>query len=314
MGTTELFDFATFADGPGYSGFGHAHGPGIDLRPELPQTTQDLIGIDLTHRIDTSEIGGGVFSSARGGGGGGGGGSGGGTTFTNYTTAGAAGSVYNITIEFKGTWTTQAHDIFVQAADRLASLITGEIPDVNVIMRGGLRLVDDIFISAELKAIDGVGGILGQAGPTSMRTGSYFPATATMQFDSADTANYVTLGLFDEIVTHEMLHSVGFGSIWSYKGVVSGSDFVGTHAVTEFQALLAAAGRPADNGVPIETDGGSGTAGAHWDEAYFNNELMTGYINGSNNLLSKMTVASLWDLGYQVSMNSAGIDSGYVLT
>jgi hypothetical protein len=41
---------------------------------------------------------------------------------------------------------------------------------------------------------------------------------------------------------------------------------------------------------------------------------MTGYINTSNNLLSKMTVASLWDLGYQVNMNSSQIDSGYVLT
>ncbi|HEX5379333.1 MAG TPA: hypothetical protein VFW47_12200, partial [Phenylobacterium sp.] len=179
MGTTERFDFASFDNGTGNSGFGLAHGPGIDLRPELPQTTGDLIGIDLSHRIDTSEIASASASGGGKGGGGGGGGSGGGTSFANYTTHASA---YNITIEFKGTWSQSLHDVFTSAADRLANLITGDVPDVNVIMRGGVKLVDDILITAELKAIDGVGGILGQAGPTSLRAGSYLPATATMQF------------------------------------------------------------------------------------------------------------------------------------
>ena len=31
--------------------------------------------------------------------------------------------------------------------------------------------------------------------------------------------------------------------------------------------------------IAVEQDGGSGTAGSHWDEETFNNELMTGYIN-----------------------------------
>ena len=30
---------------------------------------------------------------------------------------------------------------------------------------------------------------------------------------------------------------------------------------------------------PVEQDGGSGTAGSHWDEETFGNELMTGYVN-----------------------------------
>ena len=305
MATTERFDFSAYDNGIGNSGFGHAHGPGIDLRPELPQSTPDLIGIDLTHRIDVADVVGGPLSAKPGGGGGG-------STFGNFTTN-VPGSSYNITIEFKGTWTQELHDVFTTAATRLANLITGDVPDVSVRMKNVLLQVDDIYITAELKAIDGVNGILGQAGPTSIRTGTYFPATASMQFDSADAQAFYNLGLFDEIVTHEMLHSVGFGSIWSYKNVVSGSDFVGAHAVSEYQTLLAAAHLPTDNGVPIETDGGSGTAGSHWDETTFDNELMTGYINDSNNLLSRMTVASLWDLGYQVNMSSNQIDGGYAL-
>ena len=304
MGTTERFDFASFDNGVGNSGFGQAHGPGIDLRPELPQTTPDLIGVDLTHRIDVSDI---DWSAASGGAAGkpGGGGGGGGTSFANYTTTASA---YNITIEFKGTWTQDLHDVFVNAADRLANLITGDIPNVAVIMKGGLKVVDDLFITAELKAIDGVGGILGQAGPTSVRTGSYFPATASMQFDSADAANYNAQHLFDEIVTHEMLHSVGFGTIWGYLGLVSGSDFIGANAVAEYNALLHGGSA---TGVPLETGGGSGTAGSHWSETVFDHELMTGYIDLAPDPLSAMTVASLKDLGYQVNM-SGPID-GYAL-
>jgi hypothetical protein len=302
---SDRFDFAAYADGPGNSGFGKAHGPGIDLRPELPQSTPDLFAVDLSHRIDVADLG---LAAAKGGGGGGpgGGGGGGGGSFADFTTA---VSNYNITIQFKGTsWTQDAYDIFVAAAKRLAGLVVGDVQDVSVIMKGGVRFVDDIFITAELKAIDGVNGILGQAGPTSVRTNGSLPATGTMQFDSADTSRFIDLDLFDEIVTHEMLHVMGFGTIWDRLGLVSGSNFVGGNAVDEYELLTGGS----ETGVPLETDGGSGTAFSHWDEVQFDNELMTGYINLSNNLLSRMTVASLEDLGYVVNYGGQ-IDNGYVL-
>ena len=309
MSGTDRFDFSTFDNGVGNSGFGQAHGRGVDLRPELPQTTPDLIGIDLSHRIDVAD-----FASAAGGAagkpGGGGGGGGGAPTFADYTTS-IAGSAYNITIQFKGTWTQDLHDVFVASANRLASLIVGDVQDVNVIMKGGMRLVDDILISAELKAIDGAGGILGQAGPTSIRSVGSLPATATMQFDSADAADFFNQGLFGVIVTHEMLHCVGFGTIWPNLGLVSGSTFTGANALAVYNDLLPA-GAPDASGVPLETGGGSGTAGSHWSEAVFDHELMTGYIDALPDPLSRMTVASLQDLGYQV--NYGGPIDGYVLS
>jgi hypothetical protein len=261
--------------------------------------------VDLTHRIDTSEIalpfGGVGHDAAKGGPGGGGGGGGGGLSFSNYT-AGAVGA-YNIVIEFKGSnWTQDLHDQFITAADRLVSLIIGDIPNVTVYGGGAPRTVDDILITAELKAIDGVGNILGQAGPTSIRTAGSLPATASMQFDIADAQNYQNQGLFGVIVQHEMIHSVGFGSIWSNLGLTSGSNFIGADALAQYRILT---NNPNATGVPLETGGGSGTAGSHWSEAVFHDELMTGYINvtpyGSNTALdplSRMTVASLHDLGY----------------
>ena len=284
--------------------------------PAVTATMADVIRVDLTEEIDwpgTIAVSG--SSAARGGGGGGGSTGGGGTggLLTSYTSQGA----YNVNIVFKGTWTSDLQGIFVNAANRISQIIVADVPAVSI--RG--VSIDDIQITAELKAIDGTGGVLGQAGPTALRSGSYLPATASMQFDSADAASFNSQGLFDEIVTHEMLHSIGIGSIWSYKGLVSGSTFIGANAMAEYDKLVDTF-QGFDNGVaalavPLETGGGSGTAGSHWSEAVFKNELMTGYINSTPfggmvaDPLSAMTIASLKDLGYAVDMSKA---DAYVLT
>ena len=57
--------------------------------------------------------------------------------------------------------------------------------------------------------------------------------------------------------------------------------------------------------VPVENTGGPGTAGGHWRESVFGNELMTGYLNPGTNPLSAMTIAAMIDLGYSVSLTAA---------
>ena len=291
-----------FVDGPGNSDYGHGHPRGLDLKAQLPTTTDGLIGIDLRHVITVDEV-----EAAKGGGGHGGGGGGtGGTSFPNYT-AGAVGG-YNITIQFNGTWTAELHQVFVDAADRLTALIIKDVPDVTVRSGGGApKVVDDILITAELGAIDGLYGILGQAGPTSVRTGSSLPATAQMQFDIADV-NDMGVAVFSEVVLHEMAHSLGFGSIWDRLGLVSNGQFIGTNANNEYHAL------GGTGFIPVEQDGGSGTAGSHWDEETFTNELMTGYINDGENYFTAMSAASFKDMGYGITTNYlAWADSGYDL-
>lgn len=290
--------------------------------PAIGAVQQDVIHVDLIRSLAAGDMGlSAAGSSAAKGKPGGGGDSGGGDTggtVSSYT-SGAAGA-YNVTILFKGTWTVALQDVFKASADRISAIIVGDVPNVRV--KGGT--IDDIQISAELKSIDGVGGILGQAGPTSLRIGSYLPATAVMEFDVADADNYRNQGLFDEIVTHEMLHSIGYGSIWSYKGLVSGSNFIGDNAMAEYDKLVDAFDGFADNGVdalavPLETGGGAGTVGSHWSEAEFRNELMTGYLDTVSPAsgmiaapLSMLTVASMKDLGYVVS--SAPPADAYFLT
>ena len=110
----------------------------------------------------------------------------------------------------------------------------------------------------------------------------------------------------EQNVLHEMLHSIGFGTNWRQLGLTEGSVrggdmvFTGENAIIAYNAELAdiAAGDPNSlNGVPVETDGGPGTAGGHWDEETFENELMSGFIDDPN-YISGMTVAALEDMGY----------------
>ena len=99
--------------------------------------------------------------------------------------------------------------------------------------------------------------------------------------------------------------------MWEEMGLVEAVGtpewrYVGPRAMREYGVLRNRAPTP----VPIETDGGPGTAGGHWDETALANELMTGFVNGANNPLSRVTIACLEDMGYQVNYEVA---DGYSL-
>jgi hypothetical protein len=186
-------------------------------------------------------------------------------------------------------------------------VIVGDVPSVLV----GGEVIDDLLIEAQGVAIDGPGGILGQAGPTNLRPASagvnaFLPAKGIMSFDTADLAQMQANGTLVDVITHEMGHVLGIGTIWRQKGVLSGAGtnnpkFTGTNAKKEF-GILKGTGPQA---VPVENTGGPGTRDSHWRESLFKNELMSGFIAAPNNPLSKMTAASLKDLGYVVDMSAA---------
>ena len=78
--------------------------------------------------------------------------------------------------------------------------------------------------------------------------------------------------------------------------------FTGRNAVREYTTLRG--GGPQTH-VPIANTGGAGTREGHWREATFDHELMTGFIDPGENPVSRMTIASLADLGYQVNLEAA---------
>lgn len=221
--------------------------------------------------------------------------------------AARAAAPFTISVVFLGGLTTTQKNAFKSAADRWSKVIVGDLP--NVVING--QLIDDVLIEASGAAIDGPGGILGQAGPTHLRpagagAAAFIPAKGRMQFDTADLAAMQANGTLKDVITHEMGHVLGIGTIWTNKGLLSGGSgnnpvFTGTNAKKEY-GILKGTG-PAV--VPVENTGGPGTKNSHWRDAVFGNELMTGFVAGPPNPMSRVTVASLKDLGYVVDLTKA---------
>lgn len=223
-----------------------------------------------------------------------------------------ATETYNITLKFASGSSTSVVNAMNAAASRWQKVITQGLPSVTVNIPAGAcgsnaaysGTIDDILVFTGNTDIDGPGGILAQSGPCSVRSASGLTTYSTLVFDTADLSQFSSQ--LADIAVHELGHSLGIGSLWSQFGLVSGVGttnpiYKGTNGVREYRA----AGGTLST-VPVENQGGQGTAGAHWRETTFKTELMTGYLNsGVFNPLSRMSVGSLQDMGYAVNYTAA---------
>ncbi|MBT3277869.1 MAG: PEP-CTERM sorting domain-containing protein [Phycisphaerales bacterium] len=239
-------------------------------------------------------------------------------------TAGAAG-IFDISLDYGST--SQA-DIdtygtaFNNAAATWENYISGYQPGININADGNSPIV----ITVNLDYIDGAGdaegNILGSAGPTRgyvnyNDTGYTFTTEGSMTFDTYDLDMMVAQpnNYFENVILHEMGHVLGIGTLWgpAYNDVyIEGSgEYTGASALAAYQAEF----DPEATFVPVELDGGSGTANSHWNEVgdedaltsqfnleSMNDELMTGWASGDM-YVSNVTLGSLEDIGYSVNYN-----------
>lgn len=220
-----------------------------------------------------------------------------------------ARSPFAITVRFRGGLTAAQKRAFASAADRWTRVIVGDLPPVTI----AGEVIDDILIEAEGAEIDGPGNILGQAGPTHLRPKSagaaaFLPAKGIMSFDKADLDAMQADGTLGDVITHEMGHVLGIGTVWMRKGLLKGEGgsnptFHGPAAMKEYGKLKGGSAGPTP--VPVENRGGGGTRDSHWRETVFQKELMTGFVDAKPNPLSRLTIASLQDMGYKVDMAKA---------
>jgi Leishmanolysin len=222
---------------------------------------------------------------------------------------------FNITLQVVGPGVTTADtNVFQNAIKRWEKVVVENIPSspylpYQMTFPNPLcippSVIDDLYLCAEIKAIDGAGTILGYGGPQAIRDDSKLPITGFMVFDAEDVSWMKSNGYWYSLVLHEIGHVLGIGTMWQSKNL-SGSatencPYFGTHATYEYQVLTGCKGS-----VPLETDYSEGTRCLHWDEECFQGELMTGFVQGMMPL-SRMTIAGLKDIGYTVSYDSADI-------
>ncbi len=238
------------------------------------------------------------------------------TTAVPWTTVRAGtGPGYGITIRLQADLppdqATQAVAAFNAAAARWEQVITADVADATIPNFNGcgnagpVGTIDDLIIDVTIAPIDGPGRVLGSAGFCA-RTGTIARA-GSMTFDSADVGPWLTANQFDRVVLHEMGHVLGIGTMWPTANLLDTTNpsdprFTGAAAVAEWRTLSS---DPTATGVPVEATGGTGTALAHWRETTFRSELMTGWISLTSSPLSRLSIASLGDLGYQVDLAAA---------
>lgn len=216
-------------------------------------------------------------------------------------------SAYDIVVRYVGAATARQRQAVDYAVGRWRSVITGDLPSVQATVPMGScfdtqpalnEVVDDILIFVEFEEIDGAGKILGEAGPCYIRNGSGLPVVGSLRLDAADLAQMEANGTLDAVVTHEIGHVLGFGTLWTRAGLLNGAgtadpQFSGAAAIAQYRMLGGTAA-----GVPVENTGSEGTRDGHWRESVFGSELMTGYVSRGTNPLSAMSAASMRDMGY----------------
>jgi len=141
---------------------------------------------------------------------------------------------FDITVKYSGDSHYQSY--FTAAAQRWQQVITAALPDVTSPTYG---FIDDVLIDVNVHYIDGVNNILGQAGPdaSALRSGSFLPYHGTVELDSADLAIMESNGTLFSVILHEMGHVLGIGSMWSYFGLRSGSQYTGAGGVNAYHQL-----------------------------------------------------------------------------
>jgi hypothetical protein len=131
-----------------------------------------------------------------------------------------------------------------------------------------------------------------------------------MSFDSADLGTLSSGGTLQDVITHEMLHVVGIGTLWISREPDLVTDTNTTTpkylGVSARQGCIAAGGTIAcANYVPVEgTPEAAGTRDAHWRENTFNTEMMTGFLDPTSPI-SGITIGGLKDLGFTVDESKA---------
>lgn len=210
-------------------------------------------------------------------------------------------SPFTIEVRFLGGLTQTQQAAFVAAADRWVTVIVGDLPavtlNIEALQVDGLTEV----------TIDDVGQILGQALPLWRRPDSHLPALGRMTFDTADLERMEHNGTLTDVITHEMGHVLGFEKkTWGLLNLIDGvgtgdPTFNGRAAMVAYAHLTGAEHLV---GVPVENVGGPGSRDSHWRESVLGTELMTSRVGGPGNALSRLTVAALSEMGYEIDFEA----------
>lgn len=240
------------------------------------------------------------------------------------------GGTFHIDVRFLGTVSATLRTAALAAAARWEQVIMQPLVPYQVDAGAGLcgkgipgvsETVPNMIIYVQADSIDGRGKVAGQASPCIIRDDApQLTALGTLEVDTADVASTASAGVLTDLLTHEMGHIIGIGTLWDDNiyaplpgpHVATGIPATGCGTDPEYighttRVASAALGFTHDStlGVPVENTGGAGTCNSHWRATVFGHELMTGTLHNGSNPMSLVTIEALGDLGYSVAPQAA---------
>lgn len=208
---------------------------------------------------------------------------------------------FQITLDYRTAVQPAWKAAIERAAAKWSSIIVGDVPSVEY--QG--RFIDDFEISVTVQPLGA--GLLGYARTLQSRPGvGGLPFLGEMVMNSL----YANRAGFYDTVAHELAHALGFNpTLWTSIGLFGGTSadprFTGVNATREFNRTFTRS----DIGVPLYEVGspGDGSYGAHWRDSVFSKEMMVsaGDPNVTGYPISRITVASMADIGYSVNYAAA---------
>ena len=199
------------------------------------------------------------------------------------------------------------------AVSKWEQVIIGDLPNIAG--------VDDLLVDVTAAFVDGPSGTLAFARPSQVRPAVDDEAQVVSPFGESsglpyrgettvDTSDAAPVRLFSEVVIHEVGHILGIGSLW-YDDLIArgtlGVAHIGENSVREYNRIY-----DLDvSSVPVQP-----FVEGHWSEDALGDELMTPGAGDSPNALgppdgepanplSRLSIAALQDLGYEVNYAAA---------
>ncbi|MEM6562065.1 MAG: SdrD B-like domain-containing protein, partial [Planctomycetota bacterium] len=230
--------------------------------------------------------------------------------------------LFDIDIVFSDNGLTpEQQQLVLTAADRWESVIVGDLPDiVDDPIFGN---VDDILL--EVRTFSENSNNLGFYRGSDLDNSRFDPEFPTRYRGEEDNflpyvgnfnLNLQNLGddenEFLSTTVHEIGHALGFfDDLWVANDIVSGFTegpfgiletgpdprWLGENAVREYNTTFGTN----VGGVPLEDEAGA----SHWRESVFGTELMTPFLSGGLQELSRVTVGAMQDIGYAVDYGAA---------
>jgi hypothetical protein len=210
--------------------------------------------------------------------------------------------------------------LYAQAAGRWLNVITG--PALELTVNG--TTINGVRIVASVDTVDGAGGFSAMTEfdeeffrPDGSERTRFLPAKASITLDQQNLQDFmarpessaVKERFLLDLLTHEMGHALGFSKdVWIPKGLLTtpnGTEqpvFTGPTASKVYSDLRQFSGTTP---VPVEGLGADDPYISHWRQFVFTSELMTRTIELGKNEISPVTVAAMFDLGYEVARSGA---------